>query len=121
MIKVPKCSILYIQLRRAQGQPQQPKTKTMKTKNKTQIVAIPDEDCTELVRNYNGSLFSGKGEGFGIVWAGCFYGPKNNIAEVVTGDLLAKCEALLEDPNTPWLPANFTDLDDGLGPINTNN
>ena len=124
MIKVPKCSILYIQLRRAQGQPQQLKTKTMKYQNnKTQIVAIPDEDCTELVRNYNGSLFSGKGEGVGIVWAGCFYGPKNNIEEVVSGDLLAKCKALLEDPNTPWLPANFTDpaVADGFGPINTHN
>lgn len=37
-----KCSILYIQLRRAQGQPQQPKTKTMKINNKavTKIVAM---------------------------------------------------------------------------------
>jgi len=77
----------------------------------TQIVAIPDEKCTELVRNYNGTQV-------GIVWAGCFYGPEDNIAKVANGDLLAKCEALLEDPNTPWLPAEFADFDNGLGPVN---
>tara|TARA_R110000824_G_scaffold165245_3_gene341800 strand:+ start:837 stop:1103 length:267 start_codon:yes stop_codon:yes gene_type:complete len=77
----------------------------------TQIVAIPDEDCTELVRNYNGTQV-------GIVWAGCFYGPKDRIAEVAHGDLLTKCEALLKDSATPWLPAEFADFDNGLGPIN---
>ncbi len=77
----------------------------------TQIVAIPDEKCTELVRNFNGSQV-------GIVWAGCFYGPEDSITKVANGDLLAKCEALLDDPSTPWLPARFVDCDNGLGPIN---
>lgn len=83
-----------------------------KMKQHTDIVAIPDEACTELVRNYNGT------DQVGIVWAGCFYGPEDNIAQVANGDLLAKCEALLKDPNTPWLPADFVDNDSGLGPIN---
>ena len=79
------------------------------TTTTTQIVAIPDEKCTQLVRNYNGTQL-------GIVWAGCFYGPEDSIAEICHGELLAKCEALLDDPSTPWLPAKFVDYDNGLGP-----
>ena len=78
----------------------------------TEIIAIPDEKCTELVRNYNGT------NEVGIVWAGCFYGPADSIAKVANGDLLAKCEALLEEETTPWKPAKFVTDDNGLGPIN---
>jgi hypothetical protein len=76
----------------------------------TAKLAPLDTPTTFLVKHDDGSL--------SIQWAGCFYGPSENLADIASGDLLELAENTVSNDSAGWRTASFYTCDE-LGPIET--